>query len=82
MDAVAVDPHHDGASEWGVLRKELFTRVRGLKPRPWVKVKRVSVTYKRIFLINALMTKRKNRNYTPTFMKIDVNLNYLKPTED
>ena len=55
MDATIDDCHHDGSSEWGVLRNELYTRHKSY-PRPsWTKVKRISFTPKRIALIYRLL---------------------------
>ena len=56
MDAVMDDPHHDGFNEWGALDKALFTRPKHKKARKWNKVKRVSVTRKRVAVLDLLLS--------------------------
>jgi len=55
MEAVERDTHHHGASEWGILNKDLYTRHRMRPPLKWVKVRRVSFTPKRILLLAQLI---------------------------
>ena len=55
MEAVERDVHHHGASEWGILNRDLYTRHRMSPPSKWVKVRRVSFTPRRILLLAQLI---------------------------
>jgi hypothetical protein len=57
MDATVNDCHHNGASEWGVLRNELYTRHKTYPLPAWIKVKRISFTAKRISLLARLLRR-------------------------
>ena len=66
MEATVDDCHHDGASEWGVLATNLYTRHKMHPPQQWTKVSRVSYTPKRITLIARLIRRGKSNGGKPS----------------